>query len=335
MKNVLLFITIVLALSACKNTKQESLLMYHDGEVFGTFFSVRYESQESYHQEIQDIFRRVNQSMSTYMSDSDISKINANDSLVKADSLFIEVFNASVKVWQTTDGLFDPTVGPLVNAYGFGPLHKMDTIQPRVIDSLLQFVGLEKVSINEDGTVLKNDPRIFIDFNAIAKGYTVDLIGEMLEKKGVKNYLVEIGGEILTRGINVEKNKAWTVAIDHPLQREERTIIQTISLKDRAMATSGNYRKFYTDSITGDIYTHTINPKTGKPRKNNILSITVLANQTMYADAYATALMIMDLETSKKLAKNQNMDVYIIYFEESDKKVQEYMSDGFKKLLIE
>src|SRR5690606_16482368 len=154
---------------------------------------------------------------------------------------------------------------------GFGPEKKIKEVDARTIDSLLSFVGLDKVQLTPQGRVLKQDPRIFIDFNAIAKGYTVDLIGRMLEEKGVKNYLIELGGELLSKGINTDGKKEWTVAVDNPTQTEERLLIKTLKMRDKAMATSGNYRKFYTDSVTGEKYVHSINPKTGKPQKNNIL----------------------------------------------------------------
>lgn len=308
--------------------------MHHVGEALGTTYSIRYESDKNFQNEIDDIIRRVNLSMSTYQPDSDISRLNAGEENMVVDSLFIEVFDTSKEIWKATNGYFDPTVGPLVNAYGFGPSNQIDTINPQVIDSLRVFVGLDKITVYKDGTVIKNDPRVFIDFNAIAKGYTVDLIGRMLDQKEIKNYLIEIGGELLSKGTNQEKKSDWVVAIDHPLQKESREIIKTIYLKNMGMATSGNYRKTYTDSQTGEVYHHTINPKTGRPQVNNILSATVLAETAMLADAYATALLVMDFESSKNFLKTTPMEVYMIYVDD-DKNIQEYMTDGFKNRIVE
>ena len=329
-----LYVLVLILLVACKNNPSEKILMHHVGEALGTTYSIRYESDKNFQNEIDGIFNRVNQSMSTYLPDSDISRLNAGEENIQVDSLFIEVFNASMEVWKATDGYFDPTVGPLVNAYGFGPIKKIDTLNPQVIDSLRQFVGIDKITIYRDGTVIKEDPRVFIDFNAIAKGYTVDLIGRMLDQKGIKNYLIEIGGELLAKGMNREKESDWVVAIDHPLQKESREIIKTIYLKNLGMATSGNYRKTYTDSLTGQVYNHTINPKTGHPQKNNILSVTVLAENSMLADAYATALLVMDFESSKNFLKATPIEVYMIYIDE-DKNLEEYMTDGFKNRIVE
>lgn len=329
-----LYVFVFILLLACKNNTSEKVLMHHVGEALGTTYSIRYESDKNFQNEIDDIIRRVNLSMSTYQPDSDISRLNAGEENMVVDSLFIEVFDTSKEIWKATNGYFDPTVGPLVNAYGFGPSNQIDTINPQVIDSLRVFVGLDKITVYKDGTVIKNDPRVFIDFNAIAKGYTVDLIGRMLDQKEIKNYLIEIGGELLSKGTNQEKKSDWVVAIDHPLQKESREIIKTIYLKNMGMATSGNYRKTYTDSQTGEVYHHTINPKTGRPQVNNILSATVLAETAMLADAYATALLVMDFESSKNFLKTTPMEVYMIYVDD-DKNIQEYMTDGFKNRIVE
>lgn len=331
----LFFVTVLLA---CNNKAQNEIpktnLIHNVGEALGTSYTIQYESTKDFHEEIKDIYRRVNQSMSTYLPDSDISKINHHNAEIIVDSLFVEVFQASLKVWEDSGGFFDPTVGPLINAYGFGPEKKLNEIDDAKIDSLLTFVGLEKVSLTVDGKIVKQDPRIYLDFNAIAKGYTVDLVGRLLESKRVKNYLVEIGGELLSKGVNPDKNTEWVVAIDNPEQLENRIILKTLKLKDIAMATSGNYRKFYIDSVSGEKFVHSINPKTGKAQKNNILSVSVLAKTCMYADAYATAFMVMDFEASKALLSKENLEAYIVYLD-SEGEMQEYATEGFLRNSIE
>lgn len=329
---ILLFLLITAA--ACNNKPGEDNLIHNAGEALGTTYSIMYESKRDFHEDITEIYEQVNRSMSTYRSGSDISRINRGEEDVVVDSLFIEVFQASQEVWKATNGYFDPTIGPVINALGFGPEKKLKEIDNAVIDSLLVFVGLEKVQLTAEKKVLKQDPRIFIDFNAIAKGYTVDLIGRMLESKGVENYLIELGGELKAKGINTAKKKEWTVAVDNPTKADERALIKTLRLKDKAMATSGNYRKFHLDTITGEKYVHSINPKTGKSQKNNILSVSVMAETCMYADAYATAFMVMDFEASKQLLSKGGLDVYIIYLD-NDGNLQEYLTEGFLRMVVE
>src|SRR5690606_28090319 len=203
MKKIISLLLLVITFS-CQKKTEESQLVQNVGEALGTTYSIQYQSEEDYHEQINEIFEKVNQSMSTYIPNSDISRFNLKNEEIVVDDYFKEVFLASQKVWLKTDSLFDPTVGPLVNAYGFGPGKKLKQIDSLKIDSILTFVGLDKVKINEEGKLIKQDTRVYIDFNAIAKGYTIDLIGRMLEKNEVKNYLIEIGGELLAKGINVD-----------------------------------------------------------------------------------------------------------------------------------
>ena len=251
--------------------------------------------------------------MSTYWPDSDISKINSGDSLVVVDSHFEKVFRKATTVWKNTNGFFDPTVGNLVNAYGFGPQKPIDRIRVAQLDSLRKLTGWDKVSLTKNGTIRKDNPDIYIDFNAIAKGYTVDVIANYLSQKGQQNYLVEIGGEVVAKGINPKFQKAWTVAIDDPQQGAERRFKTTLSLVDEALATSGNYRKYRIDSLTGEKYVHSLNPHTGLPVKSSILSASVRAADCMTADAYATALMVLPLEKGQELiASTTNLEAYWI-----------------------
>ena len=305
------------------------------GGALGTSYSITYltERELDIQSEIDSVFEVINHSMSTYIPDSDISKINNGDATVRVDQMFREVFELSQEVHDNTNGYFDPTVGALVNAWGFGPgdIVKMDSSK---VDSILQFVGLDKVRLNSDGTIAKKDPRIFMDFNAIAKGYAIDRLAILLDQKDIGNYLIEVGGEIISKGENKIKNKSWIVGIDDPQIEEGRRLKLTLQLADKAMASSGNYRKFRVDSITGQKYVHTIDPKTGYTRDSQILAVSVIANSCAKADAYATAMMAMELPESKKVLNQQEeLDAYIIYLEK-DGEVAEFMTPGFKKLVV-
>ena len=277
-----------------------SSLQVHQGRALGTSYTIQYKGKANqyaqYQKSIDSLFQGINQSLSTYWPDSDISKINRGDSLVVVDSHFKKVFRKATTVWKNTNGFFDPTVGSLVNAYGFGPQKPLARIRVAQLDSLRKLTGWEKVSLTKNGTIRKDHPDIYLDFNAIAKGYTVDVIANYLSQKGQQNYLVEIGGEVVAKGISPKFQKAWTVAIDDPQQGAERRFKTTLSLVDEALATSGNYRKYRIDSLTGEKYVHSLNPHTGLPVKSSILSASVRAADCMTADAYATALMVLPLE---------------------------------------
>ncbi len=307
----------------------------HLGGALGTSYSITilYPEELNLEREIDSVFKVVNYSMSTYLPDSDISKINEGDSNIVVDKMFRDVFELSKEVYSDTEGYFDPTVGALVNAWGFGP-GKQLALDSTKVDSILQFVGFDKVRLTERGTVIKNDPRIFFDFNAIAKGYAIDRLAELLDQKDIENYLIEVGGEIMAKGENKLKQKSWIVGIDDPQVEEGRRLKLTLQLRDNAMASSGNYRKFWVDSITGKKYVHTIDPKTGYTRDANILAVSVIAKNCAKADAYATAFMAMELsESIKLLDSNNELDAYIIYIDEIGE-VAEFMTPEFKKLVV-
>jgi thiamine biosynthesis lipoprotein len=270
--------------------------------------------------------------MSTYIPDSDISRINRGDTTLQVDAMFREVFEQATTVYHASSGSFDPTVGILVDAWGFGPGEAM-ALDSLKVDSLLQYVGFDKVELRADNRVRKQHPAIRFDFNAIAKGYAIDRLAVMLEKKGVPNFLVEVGGELRTRGGNPDKNKPWTVGIDDPQVTEGRVIKQVVALEDRSMASSGNYRKFRVDPETGEKYVHTIDPRSGYTRNSNVLATSVVAPTCMIADAYATAFMAMDLVDSRELLEeDSDLEGYIIYIDDSGE-TQEYMTPGFAALV--
>ncbi len=331
----LLLLSLVLLFISCKNEDSKSLLIQNTGEAFGTTYNIQYESDTNFHEDLKRVFDTINQSMSTYMPTSLISRINQGDTTVVVDTYFTEVFNTSKELWIATNGYFDPTVGPLVNAYGFGPDGTLKGIDSTQIDSIMQFVGFEKLKLTTDKQIVKQDPRTYIDFNAIAKGYAIDLLGNFLEQNNVENYLIEVGGELLGKGKNNQTQNNWIVGVDDPNQLEERELIKKLKLNDRAMATSGNYRKVRIDPITKANYVHTINPKTGWPKKSNVLSVSVLAENCMLADGYATAFMVMELEETQSFLKEQSViDAYIIYADEEGN-LQEWLTEGFQVVVVE
>lgn len=312
-------------------TENPTIKNQNIGPALGTTYSIIYldDKELNFQTAIDSVFQVVNQSMSTYWPDSDISKINSGDSLIKVDHMFKEVFELSKSIYKASDGYFDPTVGTLVNAWGFGPGEQMDLDSAKV-DSLLQYVGFGKVTLREDGSISKKHPSIFFDFNAIAKGYAIDRLGVMLDGKGIDNYLVEVGGEVLTRGKNIISGKKWTVGIDDPQVEFGRQLKKIIALEDKALASSGNYRKFRIDTLTGEKYVHTIDAKTGFTKNAKVLAASVIAEDCATADAYATTFMAMDLEDSRTLLSKQNeLEAYIIYLDD-DGTTQEFMTDGFK-----
>jgi len=305
-----LFIAFIFSCSKPANKKIVS------GYSFGTSFSIQFEKNNDENiikNKIDSLFKIVNNSFSTYISDSDISKINRGDSLLLVDDHFKKVFLKSYEIWELSQGFFDPTVGSLVNAYGFGPENKIKNFSTKQLDSLIELTGFSKVSLTSEGTIKKKYSNIYLDFNAIGKGYIVDLISELLISYDIKNFLIEIGGEIIAKGKNPNSGDFWKVAIDNPSQKNNRQFIKTIFLKNKALATSGNYRKYIIDSLTGKKYVHTINPKNGKSFQSKILSVSVLASDCMTADAWATALMVMPFRLSKSIIESiEGIDAYWI-----------------------
>ena len=296
------FLLLLLAIASCQT---QDKMQRFQGDALGTSYNVRYfdtAPSERVSDSIDAVFLRMNQSMSTYWPNAIISKVN-RDEPVTTDADFKKVFQTAKNIWQQTDGYFDPTVGALVNAYGFGPAKSLEQIDQATIDSLLKITGFDKVSLLPDGTIKKTHKNSYLDFNAIAKGYAVDALASMLQSLGYTQFLVEVGGELFASGLHPEKEKPWRVAIDHPKQDTARTFIATLPLQNQGLASSGNYRKFRMDA-SGKRYVHTVNPKTGETVQSNVLSTSVLAPSTMLADAYATALMAMPYEQGKTLISN-------------------------------
>ena len=330
----LILIPVLLLFIFCE--KKDSAHHFIQGEAFGTTYNIQLYSERDvdFKKGLDSVIDAVNLSVSTYIPQSDISKINNGDSTVVVDSIFKEVFKISEEVNKTTNGYFDPTIGVLRNAYGFGDVKPLKNIDSTTLDSLMKYVGFHKVRINPDGTVSKEYPQIYFDFNAVAKGFGIDCLGRYLESKGVTDYLIELGGEILTKGNNLEKNKKWVVgieAVDSKL--ENRSYDATVKLKNEGMASSGNYRKFRIDSLTGKKYVHTLNPLTGSAEMSDVTSATVIAPSCGEADAYATSFMALGLDKSKELLKNlPNVEAYLTFNDSLDNH-QVFMTEGFKSRL--
>ncbi|SNZ00762.1 FAD:protein FMN transferase [Flagellimonas pacifica] len=305
------------------------------GNALGTTYSIIYldDEQLDFQKEIDSVFQVLNQSLSTYIPTSDISKINSGDSTIVVDHMFKDVFETSSQVHEASKGYFDPTVGVLANAWGFGPGEQLQ-LDSLKVDSLLNYVGWDKVKLNADGTISKNHSETRFDFNAVAKGYAIDRLGALLDAKGIENYLVEVGGEVVTKGINTISGKQWSVGIDDPQVEIGRQLKLIVSLQDKAMASSGNYRKFRIDPETGEKFVHTIDPKTGYTKNSKVLAASVIAGTCAEADAFATAFMAMDLSASKRLlAARTELEAYIIFLNGKGE-TKEYMTSGFEKLIV-
>ena len=326
----LFLISLVFITTKCQNNYKSTTF---SGNALGTTYTIKHDSPISNDVlifDINKILEKINQSMSTYHLDSDISKIN-NGYQISVDSYFKEVYLKALEVWNQTNGAFDPTVGSLVNAYGFGPnKNNINSLSDIKIDSLLELTGFDKIKLNEVGVLVKSNKNIILDFNAIAKGYSVDMISKYIEKQGAKNYLVEIGGEIMAKGLSPRNNQPWKIGIDYPNSNSLNTNnYTTYLLSNKAIATSGNYRHFKVDKLTGKRFFHTIDPRTGKSIQSKILSTSVVALDCATADAWATALMVLDLEEGLKLIE-KNSDLEALWIIENDNALNSVYSSGWE-----
>lgn len=300
----------VVLLRQCRATEGNA---YHrnEGMIFNTIYHFTYEAREDYQSQIEAELQRFDASLSPFNPSSIISRFNRNDTAVVADAWFETVFARSKEVWRDTGGAFDPTVSPLINAWGFG-FKTGAPVTPETVDSLWHLVGMERMEL-VDGRLHKDDPRMSLNFSAIAKGYAVDVVASFLREKGVKNFLVEIGGEVAAQGKNA-RGETWRVGIDTPDEANVAggEIEAVVMLDDAALATSGNYRNFRV--VDGRRVAHTIDPGTGYPVQHSLLSATVLAPDCMTADAYATAFMVLGVDKSLEIAaRNPGIEAYLIY----------------------
>ena len=310
----------ILMFTACTKQKQ---YFEESGSVFHTIYHIKYEGSEILTEKIDAEFQKFNLSLNPFNPNSIISKVNRNEP-VEVDDWFIEVFNRAKEVSDHSEGIFDITCAPLVNLWGFG-FSKMDSVTPQMIDSIKQFVGYQKIRL--DGRkVVKDDSRILLNCSAIAKGYASDVIARLLEREGIENYMVEIGVEVTMKGVN-QNGKCWRIGINKPeddstgVKNDIEEVVQLC--KKGGVATSGNYRNYYVKD--GKKYAHTIDPRTGYPSEQSILSATIVAEDCITADAYATAFMAMGLEKAREAAKNiPGIEYYVIYSDENGKHQIEY-----------
>ena len=319
---ILVFITFF----SCSELKKTSL----SGLIFGTSYNIQFYSSgnSNYSNEIVDIFKEIDMSMSTYKKTSIISRVNNNNS-VQLDDHFKNVFSFSKKIYEITGGRFDPSIGLLVNYWGFGPEKYIPDSKINSNDQftyLLSKTGFNRFEIIDNKLSRPMDS--YIDFNAIAKGYAVDQVAKFLKNKQIDNFLVEIGGEINSSGINIDKNKPWLVAIDMPRFDGDRSNYSSLELNNISLASSGIYRKFKIDSM-GNRYAHIINPLTGYPTKTNILSVTVKALSCIEADAYATAIHSMNIEEIKEFFSLNNNISSLVIFENDKNELEELILNNF------
>ena len=327
LKKIIASISVILLFLSCsKEEKAKDFIL--KGHVFGTTYKIVYlNASKNYQKSIDSLFYLMNKSLSTYIPNSDISRINRGDSTVIVDDLFLEVFNKSKRIHKETNGYFDPTVGNLVNAWGFGPKSEKRNLSDDEVKEQMQFVGLDKVEI-VNRKVKKQHSKIYLDFNSIAKGFGIDVLARFLSSKKVANYLVEIGGEIRAKGTK-ENNIPWVIKLVDPINKDEVKGYKKINLSNKSMATSGNYRKFRL-TINGQKFVHTINPKTGYAIESNLLSASVVASlDCADVDAYATAFMAMGLQKTKEFLDNHKKIDAILLFIDKKGRLEVYTTNVY------
>lgn len=324
-RTLLCAILIAVMFSSCNQPVQPIRL---NGEAQGTYYAITYfdDNGRDFKNELDSLFEAFDMSASVYKKESIISRFNNNDTTAIADTVFTAIFRKAEEVSDKSNGAFDITVMPLVNAWGFG-FTERTKVDSAKVDSLLPLIGYKKIKL-VNGRLLKENPAMMIDYNAIAQGFTCDLIGDFFEKRGISNYLIDVGGEVLARGQKPDGSN-WIVGIEKPAATAEsaREVQIKVPLKDKALATSGNYRKYFTEG--GHKYSHTINPETGFPVEHSLLSVSVIADDCMSADAWATVFMVFGLEKTKAfLAENKWLEAYLIYDDHGT--LRTWQSEGFK-----
>ncbi len=314
MKRIIIVFIITILFASCVRTQQK---INYSGITQGSYFSIIYHDEGNRHfeTEIDSIFREVDNAVSLWNENSIIRKVNRNEDVV-VNQIFKDNFEWARKASEFSDGAFDATIGPLVSAWGFHYKKELE-MSPAIVDSIRQLVGYQKVQIVDD-RVVKENPNITLDFNAVAQGYTTDLIGKFLETKGVYNYLVDVGGEIYAKGTK-PNGEMWTIGIEKPADNfdSERAVQIKLKLKDKGIVTSGNYRKYIEKG--GVRYSHSIDPKTGYPVEHNLLSVTIIADNASWADCLATICMLVGKEKASKLLEGQGIEAYFIFVDEDGK----------------
>lgn len=327
MKRLAILLILAIGVASCRQQPKKIVL---EGLAQGSYYAITYfdTQNRNFQHKIDSIFHAVDMSVNLWVENSIISKVNRNEE-VTLDSIFIDNFRIAQEAAQLSDGYFDPTISPIVAAWGFS-YKNGDTLTPQLIDSLRTLVDYRKVRI-ENGHVIKDNPAITLDFNAIAQGYTSDLIASFLESQGVVNYLVDTGGEIMTKG-GKPNGQPWIVGIEKPADNENsEQVVQTrIAVRDKGVVTSGSTRKYV--ERDGKRYSHCINPKTGCPVEHHVLSVTVTADNSTWADALASICMVMGLEQSLPLIESMDgVEAYYIFINENGK-LETFATEGFVTL---
>lgn len=316
MRYKIFFIIVIVLMMSCNSVKKQQFM----GTTQGSYYSIIYfdEQNRDFSSEFDSIFKEIESTLSLWDENSIIRRVNRNDTTVVLNKIFIDNFNYAMRAAELSDGYFDPTVGPLVQAWGFHFKEGME-MTPEIVDSLKQLVDYRKVKI-ENNKVVKGNPNMTLDFNAVAQGYTTDMIGDFLLSKNVNNFLVDVGGEILARG-RKPNGELWKVGIEKPAENKdsERIVQEIVELRDRSIVTSGNYRKYVERG--GKRYSHSLNPKTGYPAENKLLSATIICDNTAWADCLASICMVVGLEKAIEIIESSedNIDAYFIYVDENNK----------------
>lgn len=322
MKKIVLYLLIGIFAISCA---PKPVYYQESGVVFNTLYQIKYEAPRPLTNKIDAELQAFNLSLNPFLPQSIVARVNRNEP-VEVDEWFSHVFLKAQEVSKRTGGMFDVTVSPIINLWGFG-FEPNDTVTPERIDSLKQFVGYQKVRL-EGKKLVKDDPRMTLNFSAIAKGYACDVIAQLLEREGVRNYMVDIGGEVTVKGVN-QNGKCWGIGISQPQEgaQELRQVHDVVYLcQPSGLATSGNYRNYFEKD--GKKYGHTIHPFTGYPAEQNILSATVVAPNCMTADAYATAFMVMGLDEACRLADQiPEIGYYFIYLDEAQEMQVRYSNN--------
>lgn len=315
MKKIIYIAVLFCMLTNCNRVEKQQFW----GSTQGSYYSITYfdEQNRDFSNDFDSIFKEIENTLSLWDENSIIRRVNRNDTSVVLNKIFIDNFNYAMRAAELSDGYFDPTVGPLVQAWGFHFKEGME-MTPEIVDSLKQLVDYRKIKI-ENGKVIKENPNMTLDFNAVAQGYTTDMISDFLLSKNVNDFLVDVGGEILARGCK-PNGELWKVGIEKPAENKdsERIVQEIVELKDRSIVTSGNYRKYVERG--GKRYSHSLNPKTGYPAENRLLSATIICDNTAWADCLASICMVVGLEKAKEIVESSedNINAYFIYVDENN-----------------
>lgn len=325
MKRFAIIVAGLVLLASCDKQPQKIMLQ---GLVQGSYYAITYYDAEgrNFQKEIDSVFHAVDMSVNLWVDSSVINKVNRNEEVV-LDQIFIDNFEMAQKAAEISGGYFDPTISPLVSAWGFSAKNG-DSITPQLVDSLKQLVDYRKVHV-ENGELVKEDPAMKLDFNAIAQGYTTDLVADVLESKGIESYIVDVGGEIYARGTKPD-GKPWVVGIEKPAADwdSERVVQQRVELQDKGIVTSGSYRKYV--ERDGKRYSHCIDPMTGYPVEHNLLSATVIAENATWADALASVCMVMGMERSMEIINTlDGVEAYYIFVNDRNE-LEVAATEGFR-----